>query len=214
MLTVLGQPRRCCDGQTRRELLQAGALSLFGSLLTPTLLPAETARPRRPAARARSVVLLDLFGGPSHLDTFDLKPDSPPEIRGPFQADRHLPAGPPDLRAPAAAGPLDAPDLPDPHHLPRLQQPQPLRRHDRLHRRQRPSRTTSPSRATTPAWGRSASTSASAGGATCPATWSCPPCPATARACGGPVRMAATSAGQYDPVFAVCAGARRQRHRR
>ena len=38
-----------------------------------------------PAARTRSVILVDLFGGPSHLDMFDLKPEAPPEIRGEFK---------------------------------------------------------------------------------------------------------------------------------
>ena len=37
------------------------------------------------APRIRSVVLLNLFGGPSHLDMFDLKPDAPAEIRGEFK---------------------------------------------------------------------------------------------------------------------------------
>jgi hypothetical protein len=85
MLTILGKPRRCCDGVSRREIMQAGVLSLFGHLLFPPL-PALGAR-YRPAApsKVKSVVLLDLFGGPSHLDTFDLKPSAPAEIRGMFK---------------------------------------------------------------------------------------------------------------------------------
>jgi Protein of unknown function (DUF1501) len=83
MLTVLGTPRHCCDGLTRRELLRAGALTLFG---TPFLTPiASAAAARRPLAPARSVILIDLFGGPSHLDMFDLKPDAPSAIRGEFK---------------------------------------------------------------------------------------------------------------------------------
>src|SRR5438105_3681569 len=35
--------------------------------------------------RPRSCILVYLLGGPSHLDTFDLKPDAPAEVRGPFQ---------------------------------------------------------------------------------------------------------------------------------
>ena len=38
MITVLGSPRRCCDGLTRRETLQAGALALFESFNLPTLI--------------------------------------------------------------------------------------------------------------------------------------------------------------------------------
>jgi hypothetical protein len=85
MLTVLGRPRRCCDGLSRRELVQAGALSLFGSLLTPAISTLGAASPQRAAGRVKSVVLLDLFGGPSHLDTFDPKPNAPVEIRGSFK---------------------------------------------------------------------------------------------------------------------------------
>jgi Protein of unknown function (DUF1501) len=85
MLTVLGKPRCCCDGFSRRELLQAGALSLFGSHLTPPMSPHRAASSQPSGCRASSVVLLDLFGGPSHLDTFDLKPLAPVEIRGTFK---------------------------------------------------------------------------------------------------------------------------------
>ena len=85
MLTVLGNPRRCCDGFSRRELLQAGALSLFGTVLTPPTSSLRTGSPQPAGRKATSVVLLDLFGGPSHLDTFDLKPLAPAEIRGSFK---------------------------------------------------------------------------------------------------------------------------------
>jgi hypothetical protein len=67
---------------TRRRILQAGGAGLVG-LDVPTLLAAEEATGRgRP--RARSVIFLFLFGGPSQLETFDLKPDAPADIRGPF----------------------------------------------------------------------------------------------------------------------------------
>jgi hypothetical protein len=84
MLSVLGNPATACDGLTRRELLRAGALTLIGGLTlrAPPYARAATGRPTR--GRARSVILLDLFGGPSHLDTFDLKPAAPREIRGEF----------------------------------------------------------------------------------------------------------------------------------
>ncbi len=85
MLTLLGSPRRCCDGLSRRELMRVGALSLFGGLLQPLPAPAIT-RNSRTSGKARSVILLDLFGGPSHLDTFDPKPAAPPEVRGEFSA--------------------------------------------------------------------------------------------------------------------------------
>jgi hypothetical protein len=79
---------RHCDGLTRREMLRVGALGV-GGLTLPNLLLLETAAAAstavRSPARARSVILLFLSGGPSHLDMFDLKPDAPEEIRGTFQ---------------------------------------------------------------------------------------------------------------------------------
>jgi hypothetical protein len=65
---------------TRREVLRAGALSLFGALALPSAASA------RRSAKAKSVILIDLFGGPSHLDMFDPKPDAPKEIRGEFDS--------------------------------------------------------------------------------------------------------------------------------
>jgi len=80
MLSVLGRPRRACDGLSRREILQAGALSLFGGTFLNAGVPAPAS-----SAKAHSVILLDLFGGPSHIDTFDLKPSAPAEVRGQFR---------------------------------------------------------------------------------------------------------------------------------
>ena len=83
----VGRGVRHCDGLTRRELLRAGALGL-GSLSLPALLRAQqtaTASPTRTPARARSVIVLFLSGGPSHLDMWDLKPEAPEEIRGTFR---------------------------------------------------------------------------------------------------------------------------------
>lgn len=83
MFSILGRPSTTCDGVTRREILRAGALSLFGTLLSaPTMASAAG----RIAPRAKSVVLFNLFGGPSHIDMFDLKPDAPDEIRGEFKS--------------------------------------------------------------------------------------------------------------------------------
>jgi hypothetical protein len=74
---------------TRRRLLQIGGLG-FGGLTLAQLLHAEAqtkqSSSKGPGARAtaRSVILLFQFGGPSHLDTFDPKPQAPREIRGEF----------------------------------------------------------------------------------------------------------------------------------
>jgi hypothetical protein len=84
MLRILGKPSSTCDGTTRRELLRAGGLSLFGSMTLPRLLEAAANSSTRISPRARSIILLNLFGGPSHLDMFDMKPDAPAEVRGEF----------------------------------------------------------------------------------------------------------------------------------
>jgi hypothetical protein len=67
----------------RRSLLQVGTLGMLG-LSQAQLLRAESERDR--PATAKSVILLFQFGGASHLDTFDMKPEAPTEIRGEFQA--------------------------------------------------------------------------------------------------------------------------------
>ena len=83
MLTVLGRSQAACDRVTRRNLLQAGGAGLLG-LNLPKLLQAEAElTPAKP--RAKSVIFLFLFGGPSQLETFDMKPDAPSKIRGPFR---------------------------------------------------------------------------------------------------------------------------------
>ena len=67
----------------RRVILKMGGLGLLG--LSPTdLLRAEARATHR--ATAKSVILLFQFGGASHLDTFDMKPQAPSEIRGEFRA--------------------------------------------------------------------------------------------------------------------------------
>lgn len=86
--TILGSPRRCCDGLTRRESLVAGALTLLGSGFSlPSLLRAEAAANRSQvrAGKARSVILLYLLGGAATQDMWDLKPNAPAEIRGEFK---------------------------------------------------------------------------------------------------------------------------------
>lgn len=76
------RPVRFCDGLTRRDFLHAGSLSLMGLGL-----PAFQALKAEGAAKDKDVncILLFLVGGPSQVDTWDLKPDAPSEIRGPFQ---------------------------------------------------------------------------------------------------------------------------------
>ena len=83
MLTVEGHSKRVCSGLTRREALQVGGAGLFG-LSLPQVLAAQEASPFG-KARAKSVIFLFLFGGPSQLETFDPKPEASSSIRGPFK---------------------------------------------------------------------------------------------------------------------------------
>src|SRR5437867_9246325 len=69
-------------GMSRRHMLKVGGLGLLG-LTLPKLLAAEALK--GPKARARSVIFLYQFGGPSHIDMFDMKPDAPEAIRGPHK---------------------------------------------------------------------------------------------------------------------------------
>ena len=80
MLSVLGHSKKMCDGVTRRELMRVGGLSLLAGLSMPELLRAADDR----RAKARSVIMFNLLGGPAHMDMFDLKPDAPAEVRGEF----------------------------------------------------------------------------------------------------------------------------------
>jgi hypothetical protein len=86
-LTMLGTSRASCDGITRRETLAAGALTFLGGMFnTRSLLAVERSAEAvyRPA-RAKSVVLLYLQGGPPTQDMFDLKPTAPSDVAGEFK---------------------------------------------------------------------------------------------------------------------------------
>jgi hypothetical protein len=85
MLRIDGRRRAACDGITRRTLLEAAGAGLLG-LNLPDVLAAEAGGNIRSPSRARSVIFLFLFGGPSQLETFDLKPGAPERIRGPYRS--------------------------------------------------------------------------------------------------------------------------------
>jgi hypothetical protein len=93
MLSVLGRGVRLCDGISRREVLRIGGLGFTGlawaDLLRARAAAATPARARRGSTgtfgKAKSCILVFNYGGPSHLDIFDLKPDAPREIRGEFK---------------------------------------------------------------------------------------------------------------------------------
>lgn len=85
MLRILGSPRRLCDGLTRRDFLHVGALGALGLDIASPLASAARKGQERNFGRAKNVILLYLFGGASHLDTLDMKPDAAAEVRGPFK---------------------------------------------------------------------------------------------------------------------------------
>ena len=73
-----------CDGMRRRDFLHAGSLGMMGLGLTDFL----ALKARGAVAKDHSdvnVIMLFLVGGPSQLDTWDMKPDAPSEIRGPYK---------------------------------------------------------------------------------------------------------------------------------
>ncbi len=80
---------RNCNGVTRREALRIGASGMLGGLSLPLLLQlqAEAAAPSaiKSAGKAKACIFLFLEGGPSTIDMWDMKPDAPEEIRGPWK---------------------------------------------------------------------------------------------------------------------------------
>ncbi len=84
MLRVLGQGSRLCDTITRRELMQVGAVSSLG-LALPNFIQSQARASSMSGGSAKAVILVNLLGGPSHIDMFDMKPEAPAEIRGEFQ---------------------------------------------------------------------------------------------------------------------------------
>jgi hypothetical protein len=94
MLRILGNSKRLCDGLSRRDLLQIGGAGLLGLSLNDLLANNAARADSSSRANARSTdvsasfgrakhcILLFLYGSPSQLETFDMKPDAPVEIRG------------------------------------------------------------------------------------------------------------------------------------
>jgi Protein of unknown function (DUF1501) len=79
MIDIGSFPCGTCEGVTRRTFLRAGIAAPFAleAALEGPLVAAE-------APKAKSILLVWLGGGPSHLDLFDPKPKAPAEYRGPF----------------------------------------------------------------------------------------------------------------------------------
>lgn len=85
MLRILGRPTTACDGISRREMMRVGGLSLLGGMSLPLQQLAAANGATGPSGPAKSVILLNLFGGPPHIDMFDLKPQAPVSVRGEFK---------------------------------------------------------------------------------------------------------------------------------
>jgi hypothetical protein len=77
---------RTCDGVKRRDVLKVGVLGATGITLSNMLrLEASAKESGKPVAgKAKSAIFINLPGGPTHMDTFDLKPNAPTEYRGEF----------------------------------------------------------------------------------------------------------------------------------
>src|SRR5438067_2636902 len=97
MLTVRGIRRECRPGVSRRDVLRVGALGLGSLTLAEVLRLQDIAAMERSTAgqasssthkstaRGKSVIWIWLRGGPSHIDSWDMKPAAPAEVRGEFR---------------------------------------------------------------------------------------------------------------------------------
>jgi hypothetical protein len=83
MLNLLGAGTVFCDGISRRHCLQAGVLGLTGLSLADVLRQRAIAGESR---RGTSVIFVELAGGPTHIETYDPKPQAPSEFRGPLDS--------------------------------------------------------------------------------------------------------------------------------
>lgn len=85
MLNLVGKgTAHTCDGITRRDFLQVGTLGAIG-LSLPQLMAAQAAGAVDKQHDNRACIMIFNLGAPSQIDLFDMKPDAPAEIRGPFK---------------------------------------------------------------------------------------------------------------------------------
>ncbi len=86
MITFQGQRRSFCDGIARRDFLTLGALGAGLTLADALRLQAAQPAKKSGSTTPKSVIMVYLPGGPSHIDMYDPKPDAPVEFRGEFKA--------------------------------------------------------------------------------------------------------------------------------
>src|SRR5262245_53418160 len=84
MLQLTGQSIRFCDGLSRRTFVRAGFLGLAGLSLADLLRLRSQAAGSSTRHSDSAVIMFWLDGGPTHLDTYDMKPQAPAEYRGSF----------------------------------------------------------------------------------------------------------------------------------
>jgi hypothetical protein len=85
MFRVLGSAKRFCTGVTRRDFLRVGGLGLAGISLADLFRftsKCQASTTTRHFGKAKSLILLHLYGSPSQLEWADMKPDAPLEVRG------------------------------------------------------------------------------------------------------------------------------------
>ena len=86
MLNVFGSEYVNCDGLSRRNFLQLGAPLLGLELADILRLEAKAANSTKPAGKTKkSLIVFWTHGGMSQQDTYDMKPDAPPEYRGMYR---------------------------------------------------------------------------------------------------------------------------------
>src|SRR4051794_9636860 len=85
MLDVFGGRYGTCDGVSRRSFLRVGVLGMAGLALPDMLRARARAASLGAPLKETAVIQIFLNGGPSHIDTYDLKPDAPKEFRGEFK---------------------------------------------------------------------------------------------------------------------------------
>jgi hypothetical protein len=87
MIGIFSGVNHTCSGPTRREVLRIGGLSAFGVGLHEWLRQAASAgAATKPTPQPVNCILVWMIGGPSQIETYDLKPHAPMDVRGEFNA--------------------------------------------------------------------------------------------------------------------------------
>jgi len=91
MISIPGDTGRTCDGFSRREFFRVGGAGIFGLALGDVLklqalaTTSASSGAKSGWSQAKSVIMIFLQGGPSHIDIWDPKPEAPSNVRGEFK---------------------------------------------------------------------------------------------------------------------------------